>query len=664
MFDIQKNTLNAVLDAIIILLIIIDTVLLILITFYDLNPTTVFYIIYFDLAVCIVLFFEFIYRIRKVDDKRKFLRRNWPDILAMIPVDFISYNFVFLLRFIRIIRIIRLLRMFALFNKSLKLFFEFLKDTHLHISIGILIFTIFSGTIIFFLLESPVNAQIQNLWDSLWYVLPTIATIGSEDIVPLSPAGRLLSIFLMLTGLVLFSMVTASIASWYVELKETKARKESDKKMNELKHNIDGLHTEITDLKGSMAKTGFTRENIVYTPINIVSFIADLVSPWQSKKILDPACGSGSFFWMINKLNKNHPTYIGIDLGTDIIEKAEENLNKHNIDYELLNADFFKVKLEEKFDLIVSQPSFIQLKESLSVEGFNFLNNEFAYLFASLHLLEKDGHLIFILPEQKSFFYSDYNFPMREHLLKNYSVEGIISLPNDLFYPEATIKTCLLILKNSPQREKVFFAKYSQDTADILLKNFYENKSADNLLNGFWVNSTDLTDKNVSWNFNYFRSTKRLKYKKESSKYPIKSLEDIVTFKEDIGGLEDVILIPKNPMEDIIFKSELEDENLDNYIPCIISDEDIHPNYLKLYLNSDVMKNERNLYSTGTIHKTINKSGLKSLLIEIPDLKIQNLIIETSNLTDNKYDAMQNLYKSFKSDIFNYSDLLKFMKDD
>lgn len=148
MFELKRRNLHAVIDAIIISLILIDTILLILITFYNMNPTIVLDIIYFDLGVCVVLFFEFTYRLRKAQDKRKFLRRNWPDIIAMIPIDFIAYNYMFLLRFIRFIRfirILRILRMFALFNKTLKLFFEFLKKSRLHYSIAILIFTIFSG---------------------------------------------------------------------------------------------------------------------------------------------------------------------------------------------------------------------------------------------------------------------------------------------------------------------------------------------------------------------------------------------------------------------------------------------------------------------------------------------------------------------------------------
>ncbi len=192
---------------------------------------------------------------------------------------------------------------------------------------------------------------------------------------------------------------------------------------------------------------------------------------------------------------------------------AEDNLERFDFDYKLINKDFFEIndKLDEKFDLIVCQPSFIQLKDVLSVDGFKFLNNEFAYLFASLDLLEEDGYLVFILPEQKSFFYSDYHLPMREFLLENYSVEGIISLPNDTFYPEATLKTCILILKNSQQRNKVFFAKYSSDNADLILDNFQSGKFVKNLSEGFWVDASALADHNVSWTYDYFKSIERLR---------------------------------------------------------------------------------------------------------------------------------------------------------
>lgn len=249
---ITKKNMIAFVDAFIIILIIVDTFLLTLITFYNLDPKTVYSIIYFDLAVCIVLFIEFIYRIRNETDKKRYIRKHWYDIIAMIPIDFISVTFLFplrLFRLARIIRVVRVLRVFSLVAKSLRLFFDFLEATHLNLSLGILIFTIFSGTIIFYLIEGGVNGKVQNLYDAFWYVMPTIATVGSVDISPVTAAGRLLSIFLIVMGLLLFGMLTASIASWYVELKEKKNRQQTHKELEEMKDLLVKMQKEIVEMK-------------------------------------------------------------------------------------------------------------------------------------------------------------------------------------------------------------------------------------------------------------------------------------------------------------------------------------------------------------------------------------------------------------------------------
>lgn len=86
MFTLEEKKLHPVIDAVIIVLIIIDTFLLLLITFYNLDPTTVLYIVYFDLCVCLVLFVEFVFRIRHEEDKKRYIKDHWYDIIAMIPL--------------------------------------------------------------------------------------------------------------------------------------------------------------------------------------------------------------------------------------------------------------------------------------------------------------------------------------------------------------------------------------------------------------------------------------------------------------------------------------------------------------------------------------------------------------------------------------------------
>ena len=164
----EKKDIHPIVDAVIIVLIVIDTFMLLLITFYNIDPVIVFYVIYFDLFVCGVLFVEFLFRLRRKSNKKLYIIRHWYDIVAMIPLDFVAYNVFFLrvFRFVRFFRYIRLLRIIALARKSLKHFGEFIKDTNLHLSLGILIFTIFAGTIIFFLIEGDSNSSVQSLWDA------------------------------------------------------------------------------------------------------------------------------------------------------------------------------------------------------------------------------------------------------------------------------------------------------------------------------------------------------------------------------------------------------------------------------------------------------------------------------------------------------------------
>ena len=55
--------------------------------------------------------------------------------------------------------------------------------------------------------------------DWLWWSIVTLTTVGYGDITPATVPGRLIGIFLMFSGIGILSMVTATIASLFVELR-------------------------------------------------------------------------------------------------------------------------------------------------------------------------------------------------------------------------------------------------------------------------------------------------------------------------------------------------------------------------------------------------------------------------------------------------------------
>ncbi len=87
--------------------------------------------------------------------------------------------------------------------------------------------TILSAWLIF-TIEHGRNQEFSSFWDGVWWVLVTISTVGYGDIVPHTSGGRLVAIVMMLFGIALLSVITATVASVFVtqKIKEGKGLKD------------------------------------------------------------------------------------------------------------------------------------------------------------------------------------------------------------------------------------------------------------------------------------------------------------------------------------------------------------------------------------------------------------------------------------------------------
>lgn len=72
------------------------------------------------------------------------------------------------------------------------------------------------------LVERKDNHSLVTLFDSLWYTLVTITTIGYGDIVPVTVPGKLIAIIIMTSGVVIFGSVSGKIASILFDLQQKK----------------------------------------------------------------------------------------------------------------------------------------------------------------------------------------------------------------------------------------------------------------------------------------------------------------------------------------------------------------------------------------------------------------------------------------------------------
>jgi voltage-gated potassium channel len=63
------------------------------------------------------------------------------------------------------------------------------------------------------------EANIDSYPDALWWAVTTITTVGYGDRFPMTPAGRGVAVVLMIAGIAMFGVITATIAAYFVEQK-------------------------------------------------------------------------------------------------------------------------------------------------------------------------------------------------------------------------------------------------------------------------------------------------------------------------------------------------------------------------------------------------------------------------------------------------------------
>lgn len=80
------------------------------------------------------------------------------------------------------------------------------------------------GGLGFALLEEGNAPWSHRVGEGLWWALVTLTTVGYGDVVPHTIGGRLMGIGLMLSGVVMLSLLTATVASVFIEKKFRRER--------------------------------------------------------------------------------------------------------------------------------------------------------------------------------------------------------------------------------------------------------------------------------------------------------------------------------------------------------------------------------------------------------------------------------------------------------
>lgn len=90
-----------------------------------------------------------------------------------------------------------------------------------------------------------LEPTVETYGDGLWLAFTSAATVGYGDIVPTTPVSRFFAVIMVLIGYAILSMVTASIATFFIGEDEKHLRRETH-------HDIKMLREEVAQLRAML----------------------------------------------------------------------------------------------------------------------------------------------------------------------------------------------------------------------------------------------------------------------------------------------------------------------------------------------------------------------------------------------------------------------------
>jgi voltage-gated potassium channel len=90
-----------------------------------------------------------------------------------------------------------------------------------------------------------IEPRAHTLSDGLWLAFTTAATVGYGDIVPSTYASRAFAVLVVLLGLAVLSLATASVAAMFVETEERQIERDLLREIGALRAELRALRDEV-----------------------------------------------------------------------------------------------------------------------------------------------------------------------------------------------------------------------------------------------------------------------------------------------------------------------------------------------------------------------------------------------------------------------------------
>ena len=368
---------------------------------------------------------------------------------------------------------------------------------------------------------------------------------------------------------------------------------------------IDSIYTEIDRERQENGQTFHDTQGDIYefllseisssgkngqfrTPRHIIQMMCELVDPKLGEQICDPACGTGGFLLgayqhiltahtspelrhkdengferglVGDKLTDERQwkslrerTFYGYDFDTTMVRIGLMNLMLHGIEQADIDyMDTLSKRFNEKdcYDVVLANPPF---KGSIDKGDINeelclpTTKTELLFVNRIINLLRIGGRAAVIVPDGVLLGSSNAHKKLRQMLIEDCELQGIVSMPSGVFKPYAGVSTAVVVFVKGGKTENVWFYDMqadgyslddkrdkieSNDIPDIInrWKNRDPEKNTDRKAKAFTVPVKEIIDNKYDLSINRY---KEIEYEEVEYDPPKEILQKLRELEDDI----------------------------------------------------------------------------------------------------------------------------------